>query len=173
MYIVPGQYPSWHGWTSLLNPTQSFPPVAGGGLLHSRVRTTDPTPHVTLHCPVFQGPQLPSTVSVPAMYTHVSLSTIILNSRDQQGLYGFPPKLISFNYWPLIIGHLFIGMKPWALYLNPFKQPKCTLELKLLKFKFYKLQEYQSSAYLPDNLFTWPQLSIYHLNYWDVPSILS
>ena len=76
MYIcsfIPGQHPSLHDCNSILGPTQSFPPVAGGGLLHLRVRTRVPTPHVTLHFPILQGPQLPSTVSLSTIYIYTLL----------------------------------------------------------------------------------------------------
>ena len=60
---VPAQHPLSHGCTSLSDPTQSLPPCAGAGLLHSRVRVRYPLPHITLHFPNTQDPQPPFTVN--------------------------------------------------------------------------------------------------------------
>lgn len=38
-----------HASSSLLSPTQSMPPFAGGGLVQVRVRSLIPPPQVTLH----------------------------------------------------------------------------------------------------------------------------
>ena len=67
----------------------------------------------------------------------ISLSTIVLNSRDWHGIYGFLClknslyKNVSFKYWPFIYWYEVIGT------INLFKQPKCTLELKLSNFKCF------------------------------------
>ena len=46
----------------LVSPTQLSPPLAGAGLLQSRVRVCVPPPHVTLQVlQVFQIPQFPLT----------------------------------------------------------------------------------------------------------------
>ena len=85
------------------------------------------------------------------------LSTIVLNSMDLHGIYGFPCQPynnISFKYWLFIYWYEATGT------INPFKQPKCALELKLLNFKnFVNCKHF---VCLP----AWPQQLTYSLNYW-------
>ena len=69
---LPGQHLSKHVTLSVLSPTQFAPPLDREGLLHERVRTRVPVPHVTLHLPNFQGPQPPSTVNtILALFKHI------------------------------------------------------------------------------------------------------
>ena len=46
---LPGQGIPWQDLDSRLEPTQSFPPKAGRGLLHVRIRCCVPVPHVLEH----------------------------------------------------------------------------------------------------------------------------
>ena len=61
---VPRQHLSKHGNRSVLSPTQFSPLLNDKVLLHERVRTRVPVPHVTLHFPNSQDPQPPSTVNI-------------------------------------------------------------------------------------------------------------
>ena len=61
------------------------------------------------------------------MYVHVyvSLSTIVLNSRERQGIYGFPClKNNLTTMFPSNTGHLSKAVGT----VNPFKQPKGALQ---------------------------------------------
>lgn len=65
MITLPGHGCSLHDRASLLAPTHGAPPNAGGGLVHVRVRSCTPPPHVTGQMPqAFQAVHLPSTISV-------------------------------------------------------------------------------------------------------------
>ena len=85
------------------------------------------------------------------MYRYIiSLSMIVLNSRDWQGIYGFPClrkqtyNNISFKYWPCIYWYEVINT------INPSKQPKHALELKLPNLKDVNCKNFIClSAYLP------------------------
>jgi hypothetical protein len=46
-------------WAS--EPMQALPPLAGNGLVHVRVWVSVPSPHVTVHVPLTQSDQPPST----------------------------------------------------------------------------------------------------------------
>ena len=48
-FVLPGQGIPWHDLDSRLGPTHSFPPKAGCGLVHERVRCWFPAPQVVEH----------------------------------------------------------------------------------------------------------------------------
>ena len=90
----------------------------------------------------------------------VSLSSIVLNSRDWHEIYGFPCMKnqpynnVSFKYWPFIHWYKAIGA------INLLKQPKSPLQWKLSNFKnFVKCKQIVC-------LSAWLQQSTYNLNYW-------
>ena len=63
----------------------------------------------------------------------VSLSTIVLHSRDLTWNIWFPMSYssISFKYWPYIYSYEATSA------INPFKQPKRAFKLKLPNFKIF------------------------------------
>ena len=98
----------------------------------------------------------------------LSLSTIVLNSRDWHGIYGFPCMKnqpynnVSFKYWPFTYWYGATGS------INALKQPKRAFQLKLSNFKNFvncKLIVCLPAC-LPDCLPACPQQSTYSLNYW-------
>ena len=109
-------------------------------------------------------------LAIFAIYTSLklSLSTIVLNSMDWHGIYGFPCMKnqpynnVSFKYWPLIYWYDAIGA------IKPFKQPKRALQLKLSNFK--KIVNCKLIVCLPACLTAclpaFQQQSTYSLNYW-------
>ena len=121
-------------------------------------------------CDILVG--FPNPVTYLQSYEYLSLSMIVLNSsRDWQGINGFPclknkpHKIVSFKiisfYWYEAIGTI-----------NPFKQPKRALELKLSNFKnFVNCKHFVClpaclPACPPARPPAWLQQSTYHLDYW-------